>query len=103
MCECDKRFAENIAKAQDNCETSAPADAMYGEHCMDEQWRTVNGGGNFVPQDSCDKQFHGHEKENCCGIYPNRWVKMNQKNLFRKKNLNYKPNYQPKKVFRNNF
>ena len=64
----------NIAKADENCDAGSSADGMYGEHCMDEQFRTKNGGGNFVPQTQCDKQFHGHDKDNCCGIYPNRLV-----------------------------
>ena len=46
---------------------------MYGEHCMDEQYRTDNGGGSFNPRQQCDKQFHGHEKNQCCGKYPNRY------------------------------
>ena len=48
-------------------------DPMYGEHCMDDQYRTTNGGGNFNPRKQCDKQFHGHEKDQCCGRYPNRY------------------------------
>ena len=46
---------------------------MYGEHCMDDQYRTTNGGGSFNPRKQCDKQFHGHEKDQCCGRYPNRY------------------------------
>jgi len=49
---------------------------MFGSHCMAEEFRTLNGGGSFNPQTSCDKQFHGHDKENCCGFYPNRFVKL---------------------------
>ncbi|CAG5105011.1 Oidioi.mRNA.OKI2018_I69.chr1.g1754.t1.cds [Oikopleura dioica] len=75
VCECDKRFAENIAKAEQDCAANEPDDELWGSHCMDEQFRTINGGGSFNPQDnaSCDKQFHGHDKQNCCGFYPNRY------------------------------
>jgi len=49
---------------------------------MDEQWRTTTGNvlgssnmGTFDPHvaASCDKKMHGHDKDNCCGIYPNRY------------------------------
>ena len=40
---------------------------------MDPNFKTVSGGGAFEPNSQCAKQFHGHEKENCCGIYPNRY------------------------------
>jgi len=74
ICECDKRFAENIAETREKCDAGEPADSMYGEHCMDHsQFKTTNAGGSFVPQDQCDKQFHGHDKNRCCGIYPNRY------------------------------
>jgi len=73
ICECDKRFAINIAQADADCNAGTKADEEWGEHCMDEKWRTVSGGGSFIPQTQCDKQFHGHDKANCCGIYPNRY------------------------------
>lgn len=73
ICECDKRFAVNIAQAEADCDAGTNADSEFGEHCMDEQYRTTNGGGSFVPNDMCDKQFHGHDKDKCCGIYPNRY------------------------------
>merc|ERR1711935_1141968 len=73
ICECDARFAANIAATEQNCASNATPDPMYGEHCMDEQYRTDNGGGSFNPRQQCDKQFHGHEKNQCCGKYPNRY------------------------------
>lgn len=73
ICECDKRFAMNIAKADADCAANSPADPEWGNHCMDEKYRTVVGGGPFEPKTQCDKQFHGHDKGNCCGIYPNRF------------------------------
>lgn len=75
ICECDKRFAENIAKAEQSCDAGSPADPEWGEHCMEETFRTKNGGGSFDPSDAakCNKQFHGHNNENCCGFYPNRY------------------------------
>jgi hypothetical protein len=73
VCECDKRFAEKIADTRDKCQDNAGRDDMYGEYCMDEKYRTGTGGGSFDPRAQCDKQFHGHDKSKCCGIYPNRY------------------------------
>lgn len=73
ICECDKRFAENIGKTLDACSAGATDDAMYGSHCMDEAYRTSTGGGSFDPRQGCNKRFHGHDKDSCCGIYPNRY------------------------------
>ena len=72
ICECDKRFAENIAAAEGSCAAGEAADPEWGEHCMSETFRTGNAGGSFDPQNQCDKQFHGHDKAECCGFYPNR-------------------------------
>ena len=72
ICECDKRFAENIAAAEASCAANEPADPEWGDHCMSESFRTGNAGGSFDPQNQCDKQFHGHDKDKCCGFYPNR-------------------------------
>jgi len=82
ICECDKRFAANIAATEKSCKAGAAADPMFGEYCIDEQWRTTSGNvlgttteGPFNPHNdaSCEKQHHGHDKDNCCGIYPNRY------------------------------
>jgi len=73
ICECDKRFAENIAAAEGSCTAGEAADPEWGEHCMSEDFRTGNAGGSFDPQNQCDKQFHGHDKAECCGFYPNRY------------------------------
>jgi hypothetical protein len=73
ICECDKRFAENIAAAEEACDNGDDADPEWGNHCTANEFKTAKGGGDFVPQDQCDKQFHGHDKENCCGFYPNRY------------------------------
>jgi hypothetical protein len=74
ICECDRRFAENVAKAHDHCDAGAAKDPEWGEHCMDpDQYKTINGGGPFNPKTQCEKKFHDHEKDHCCGIYPNRY------------------------------
>lgn len=73
ICECDKRFAENIAAAKASCQAGDADDAEWGAHCMDEQYRTATGGGTFDPRNQCSKKFHGHDKDSCCGIYPNRY------------------------------
>ena len=41
---------------------------------MDESFRTTtNGKGPFNPRDQCEKAFHDHDKDQCCGLYPNRY------------------------------
>lgn len=82
ICECDKRFAENIASVEKACDNGDADDEKYGSQCMSEQFRTktgnvlgTNDAGTFNPHDiqNCEKNMHGHNKENCCGIYPNRY------------------------------
>ena len=53
ICECDKRFAENIAITEQSCDAGDDADEMYGDHCQDESFRTENGGGSFDPKNQC--------------------------------------------------
>lgn len=72
ICECDKRFAMNIAETKSNCD-AGNMDSGAGSNCLSESFRTTTGGGNFNPRTQCDKKFHGHSKDNCCGIYPNRY------------------------------
>jgi len=72
ICECDKRFAENIASTVDNCNAGTADDDMYGAYCMDEGLRTTTGGGSFKPRDQCEKAMPDHTKSQCCGQYPNR-------------------------------
>ena len=57
-----------------NLQAGKDAHGMRGEYCMDEQYRTdSNGRGPFNPRDQCEKSFHNHDKDQCCGIYPNRY------------------------------
>ena len=74
ICECDKRFAENIAQAEEICNANGADDEEYGSHCLSDSLKTKNGGGPFDPSKpaSCKKEFHGHDKDHCCGFYPNR-------------------------------
>lgn len=58
-----------------DCLNAKPESHLFGDHCMDPAFRTISGGGDFEPSLQCDKQFHGHEKDHCCGIYPNRYLK----------------------------
>ena len=76
ICECDKRFAENIAHAEGKCDDGKPDDPKWGAFCMSEQFRTSSGGGAFDPHlaQSCEKQHKGFDRNKCCGIYPNRSV-----------------------------
>jgi len=80
ICECDKRFAANIAATQQSCKSGANDNEQFGAYCMDEQWRTTSGkvldsgeAGPFNPSKMCDKRKMNHEKDHCCGIYPNRY------------------------------
>jgi len=80
ICECDKRFAENIAATQKSCKANAADNAEFGAYCMDEQWRTDSGkvlgtqtDGSFEPHSQCEKKKMDHTKDECCGIYPNRY------------------------------
>jgi len=75
ICECDKRFAENLAATEQTCSAGGADDAEYGSHCTSDTLKTVSGGGSFDPSDaaSCKKEFHGHDKSHCCGLYPNRY------------------------------
>ena len=66
ICECDRRFAQNIADTITTCQAEPQsADAENGDFCMDEKYRTVNGEGKFDPRTQCEKQFHGHDKVTC--------------------------------------
>ena len=46
---------------------------MRGEYCMDEQYRTPTGNGNFNSRKQCEKIHHDHDKDKCCGVYPDRY------------------------------
>lgn len=79
ICECDKRFAEDIAAVTNGCAAGEPADERHGAYCMDENMRTITGvrqdngnKGTFDSRNTCEKAMPDHQKENCCGIYPNR-------------------------------
>ena len=73
ICECDKRFAENIAVVQQECVADSKSSTEKGDNCLDEVYRTKTGGGTFDHKTMCDKSHVGHDKNKCCGIYPNRY------------------------------
>jgi len=80
ICECDKRFAANIAATEKSCKAGTTDNEKFGAYCMDEQWRTTSGkvlgtdeAGPFNPHKQCDKRMMNHDKNKCCGIYPNRY------------------------------
>ena len=84
LCECDKRFAQAIAKLDDQCQSGSGPDA-----CQSDQWYTStatkspfhpsNNPGTFNPLDlaNCDAKIHEgedkHDKNYCCGVYPERY------------------------------
>lgn len=84
ICECDKRFAEAIAETEQLCLSDpAGADSSNGPYCMDESYRTTTGtvpgtsnAGSFDPKTCTDGHDHDSSstgKDQCCGIYPNRY------------------------------
>jgi hypothetical protein len=79
ICECDKRFAENIANVKRECAAGAADNEKHGPYCMTEELRTITGkrtdngqDGTFDSRNTCEKQFPDHTKDQCCGLYPNR-------------------------------
>merc|ERR1712050_12335 len=80
ICECDKRFAAAISATEKSCRSNAADNPMFGSYCLNEDWRTTTGkilgtnnSGSFKPRQQCDKKLHDHDKDECCGIYPNRY------------------------------
>jgi len=79
ICECDKRFAENIAAVKQGCDNGAADNDRFGPYCMDEKLRTITGitngnAGTFDSRNTCEKAFPEHHKDQCCGLYPNRYA-----------------------------
>lgn len=79
ICECDKRFAESLADVNNGCAAGADADPRHGAYCMDEGMRTITGirqdngnPGTFDSRNTCEKAMPEHNKDHCCGLYPNR-------------------------------
>lgn len=89
LCECDKRFAEAIANVDDTCETlkadNDPTNDFEGDFCQKKQHYTktsefedlnpVTNPGTFDSHDiqQCEKSFHEHDNNVCCGVYPDRY------------------------------
>ena len=81
ICDCDKRFAENIAAVKQGCDNGTEENDRFGQYCMDEQLRTITGvrqdngnTGTFDSGNTCAKQFSEQKKDQCCGLYPNRYA-----------------------------
>jgi len=79
ICECDKRFAESLAAVNRGCALGEEDNAKHGPYCMDENLRTITGTrtdngqpGTFDSRNMCVKQMPEHNKDHCCGLYPNR-------------------------------
>jgi len=79
ICECDKRFAESLAAVNEGCANGAENDPRHGAYCMDENMRTITGSrqdngqpGTFDSRNTCEKAMPEHNKDHCCGLYPNR-------------------------------
>lgn len=77
-CLCDVMFAQKMAEVNKQCEIDMNNGVQDSQFCINEDFRTVNGGGNFDPTDNsadgCLKiNMEGHNaKDGCCGEYPDR-------------------------------
>ena len=86
-------FAEKLADIDDQCISDVQNGLTDSPFCINEEFRTINGGGDFDPFDNsegkskvnitiliqffsagCFKNFaHEHNaKDACCGDYPDR-------------------------------
>ena len=57
ICECDKRFAKAISETEKSCDSEAASDEIFGDYCLNEDWRTITGlrygtnqNGSFDPK-----------------------------------------------------
>jgi len=77
-CKCDVMFAEKMAKVNAQCEFDQATGVENSPFCVNEDFRTENGGGSFDPfdnsADGCLKvNMDDHNaKDACCGDYPDR-------------------------------
>lgn len=76
-CLCDKSFAESLASITKQCSQDELDGNQNSPFCINEDFRTQNGGGNFDPldesEDGCFKNgMEHHRKDLCCGEYPDR-------------------------------
>ncbi|CBY07041.1 unnamed protein product [Oikopleura dioica] len=77
-CKCDVMFAEKLAGVNTQCEADMLAGETDSKFCVNEKYRTLNGGGPFDPTDNSDEgclkiNMDGHNaKDQCCGQYPDR-------------------------------
>lgn len=77
-CRCDVMFAEKMAEVNKQCENDMNNGVQNSQFCLNEDFRTLNGGGSFDPTDNsaagCLKiNMDGHNaKDSCCGSYPDR-------------------------------
>jgi len=77
-CKCDVRFAESMAKVNQQCEIDQSNGVVNSPFCINEQFRTAEGGGSFDPFDNSSQgclkiNMEDHNaKDSCCGEYPER-------------------------------
>lgn len=77
-CLCDVMFAEKLAQINKNCQRDQNLGISDSPACLNEAFRTANGGGTFDPFDNSDQgclkvNMGDHNaKDHCCGNYPNR-------------------------------
>ena len=53
-CLCDKMFAEKLADIDDQCISDVQNRLSDSPFCINEEFRTINGGGDFDPFDNSD-------------------------------------------------
>lgn len=77
-CLCDVMFAEKMSVVNSQCEADLANGVTDSMFCVNDEFRTSNGGGNFDPfdnsADGCLKvNMDNHNaKDACCGEYPDR-------------------------------
>ena len=56
-CLCDKMFSEKLAQIDSQCISDMQMGNQNSPFCINEEFRTVNGGGDFDPFDTSEGRF----------------------------------------------
>ena len=59
-CLCDKMFAEKLADVDDQCISDIKNGLTDSSFCINEEFRTINGGGDFDPFDNSESKLKVH-------------------------------------------
>ena len=58
-CLCDKMFSEKLAQIDSQCINDMQMGNQNSPFCINEEFRTVNGGGDFDPFDNSEGKIFG--------------------------------------------